>query len=67
VKEGSAAEAEGIKEGDLITKVVHNRRIQPLTSVKEFQDLASKSDELSFYVQSGKAQGRFVTLSKSKK
>ena len=67
VKEGSAADAEGIKEGDLITKVVRNRRIQPLTSVKDFQDLASKSDELSFYVQSGKAPGRFVTLTKTKK
>ena len=67
VKEGSAADAEGIKEGDVITKVVRDRRIQPLTSVKEFQDLAAKSDELSFYVQSGKGPGRFVTLSKAKK
>ena len=67
VKEGSPAEAEGIKEGDVITKVVHDRQIQPLSSVKEFQDLASKADELSFYVQSGKAPGRFVTLSKAKK
>ena len=57
MKEGSAADAEGIKEGDLITKVVRDRKIQPLASVKEFQDLASKSDELSFYVQSGKAAG----------
>jgi serine protease Do len=67
VKEGSAAETEGIKEGDVITKVVRDRKIQPVTSVKEFQDLASKSDEVSFYVQSGKLQGRFVTLSKAKK
>jgi len=67
VKAGSAADAEGIKEGDLITRVVRDRKIQPLTSVKDFTDLASKSDELSFYVQSGKAPGRFVTLTKSKK
>ena len=31
-------------------------KIQPLTSVKEFQELASKSDELALYVQSGKAR-----------
>jgi len=67
VKEGSSAEAEGIKEGDVITKVVRDRKIQPLTTVKDFQDLASKSDEVSFFVQSGKQPGRFVTLAKTKK
>jgi len=67
VKEGSPAEAEHIKEGDVITKVVRDLRIQPVASVKEFQDQAAKSDELSFYVTSGKQDGRFVTLSKVKK
>ncbi|QEH33100.1 Periplasmic pH-dependent serine endoprotease DegQ precursor [Aquisphaera giovannonii] len=67
VKDNSPAEAEGIKEGDLITKVVKDRKIQPLKTVKEFQDLASKSNELSFYVQTGKDPGRFVTLAKAKK
>jgi serine protease Do len=64
VKDGSAADAEGIKEGDVITKVVRDKKIQPLATVKEFQDLASKSDELSVFVQSGKLPGRIVTLSK---
>jgi len=67
VKEGSSADAEGIKQGDVITKVVRDRKIQPLTTVKEFQDLASQADAISFYVQSGKNTGRFVTLSKAKK
>jgi len=67
VKDGSPAEAEGIKEGDLITKVVRNKSVHSLSSVKEFQDLASHTDELSFLVQSGKLPGRFVTLSKAKK
>jgi serine protease Do len=66
VKEGSSAEAAGIQEGDVLTKVVRNRRIQPLGNIKEFQDVASKADELMVYVQSGKT-GRFVTLSKSSK
>jgi len=66
VKEGSPAAEAGIQEGDVITKVVHNRKIQSLTGVKDFQELASKSDELALYVQSGKL-GRFVTLSKTAK
>ena len=66
VKEGSPAAEAGIQEGDVITKVVRNHRIQPLTSVQEFQDLSSKGDELALYVQTGKA-GRFVTLSKNAK
>jgi serine protease Do len=66
VKEGSPAAEAGVREGDVITKVVHNRRIQPLTSVEEFQNLASKSDELALYVQSGKV-GRFVTVAKTAK
>ncbi len=66
VKEGSSADAEGIKEGDVITKVVRDRKIQPLTSAREFQDLASKSDKVSFFV-TGKSQQRFVTLSKAKR
>jgi serine protease Do len=66
VKEGSPAADAGIQEGDVITKVVHDRKLQPLTSVKDFQELTSKSDELALYVQSGKL-GRFVTLSKGAK
>jgi serine protease Do len=66
VKEGSPAAEAGIHEGDVITKVVRNHRIQPVTGVEEFQSLASRSDELAVYVQSGKA-GRFVTLSKNAK
>jgi serine protease Do len=66
VKDGSPAEAAGIQEGDVITKAFQNHKLQPLTSVQEFQDLASKSDELALYVQSGKL-GRFVTLSKTTK
>jgi serine protease Do len=66
VKEGTPAEAAGIREGDVITKVVRDRQVRPLTAVKDFQDLASKADELALYVQSGKL-GRFVTLSKASK
>jgi serine protease Do len=66
VKDGSPAEAAGIQEGDVITKVIRDRKFQPLSSVQEFQDLASKTDELALYVQTGKA-GRLVVLSKAAK
>jgi serine protease Do len=67
VKEGSPAAEEDIQEGDVITKVIRDRRIQPLASVKEFEELTSKHDELSVYVQRGKVGGRYVTLSKKVK
>jgi serine protease Do len=63
VKDGSMAAEEGIQEGDVITKVIKDRKIQPVTNVKDFQDLAAKNEEVSFYVQKGKI-GRYVTLSK---
>jgi len=67
VKNDSTAAEEGIEEGDVITKVIRNRRPQPLSTVKEFQDLTSKSDQLSVHVQRGKLGGRYVTLSKKAK
>jgi serine protease Do len=66
VKEGSSAAESGIQEGDVITKVVRDRKFQPMTSVKSFQELAAKSDELAVRVQRGK-DGRIVNLVKSPK
>jgi serine protease Do len=66
VKEGSPAADAGLREGQVITGVVRNQEVQPVTSVEEFQKLASKADELALYVQTGKASG-FVTRSKSAK
>ena len=66
VKQDSPAEAAGIQEGDVITKVIRDHKPQPLTSVKEFQELASKTEELALFVQTGKL-GRFVVLTKSTK
>jgi len=66
VKEGSSAAESGIQEGDVITKVVRDRKFQPMTSVKAFQELAAKSNELAVRVQRGK-EGRIVNLVKSPK
>jgi serine protease Do len=67
VKEGSPAASAGIEAGNVITKVVRDRKIQPLKSVQEFADMSSKSDEIAIFVQAGKDIGHFVTLSKPKK
>ncbi len=69
VKEGSPAEAAGITAGNVITKVVRDRKIQPIKSVQEFQDLTGKSDEIAVFVQGPgpEGAGRFVTLTKDKK
>jgi len=66
VKEGSPAAEAGIQEGDIITKVVRDQKLQAVTNVEDFQSFASKADELALYVQSGKV-GRFVTLAKTAK
>jgi len=66
VKDGSPAEEKGISEGDVITKVIKDKRPQPVGSVKDFQELAAGQDSIGFYVQ-GKKAGGFITLSKTKK
>ena len=66
VKEGSPAAANGLTEGLLITKVVKDKAPRPLTSLKQFQDLAANAKELTIYVQSDDG-GKFVTLAKPAK
>jgi len=65
VKEGSPAEAAGLEEGLVISKVIQDTRLRPVPELKEFQDLVGKSDTLTFHVLS-KEGARFVTLSKPK-
>jgi len=64
VKDGSSADANGLEAGMLVTKVVKDKKVTPLTSPKQFQELAGKADELTLYVQTPDGRGRFFTLAK---
>jgi serine protease Do len=66
VTDDGAAEAAGIKPGMLITSIVKEKKNQSVETLKQFQDLTSKSDELTFFVQTPEDGGRFVPLAKAK-
>jgi len=68
VKEGSVAAEIGIEPGDRLTKIVADHKIVPLTDVKQFEDIASKTDEVSVLVEDvrKKAPSDFFTLVKPK-
>jgi serine protease Do len=67
VKAESPAEAAGLREGDLVLSVVKGGKIQPVKSVKEFEAMTGKTDEVALYVGSPGAPNRFVTLTKPSK
>jgi len=67
VKQGSSADANGLEPGMLVTKVVKDKKVNALTSPKQFQELAGKADELTVYAQLPTGQGRFFTLAKPSK
>jgi serine protease Do len=64
VKEGSSAEANGLEAGMLVTKLVKDKKVTPVTSPKQFQDAASKVNELTLYAQDAQGLGQFFTLVK---
>jgi serine protease Do len=58
----SPAAAQGIEAGDLITKVIKDRKPQDVTSLDDFQAMLDDSDSLAVYVQPPDAAGRFIVL-----
>ncbi|MGE3819212.1 MAG: trypsin-like peptidase domain-containing protein [Isosphaeraceae bacterium] len=64
VKAGSVAEAAGIEPGMVISQIVKDRKIQPLTSIKEFEAMTKGAAEIAVRVESPNGTGRFVTLGK---
>jgi serine protease Do len=67
VKEGGSADATGLEEGMLVTVVVKNGKKVNIGSVKQFQELAAKADELGVYAQKPNGEGRFYTLARPAK
>lgn len=66
VKEGSPAEAAGLHSGDVISQVVRDRKIEPVQDVRDFKELAGRSDDLNVFVKSTKGSSGFVTITKAK-
>lgn len=66
IKPDGPAAAAGLEVGDLLTKVVADKTIKPLTSVKDFEVLVQESDELTVFVEdvNHRLPGEFRTLAK---
>ena len=63
VKEGSPAEDAELKVGDLISRVIVAKKVQPVKGVDDLK-AADKGDEFGLYVERAGEAGHFVTLSK---
>jgi serine protease Do len=68
VQEGSVAAEIGIEPGDRLTKIVADHKIVPLTEVKQFEEVAKQTDEVSVLVEDVRKQAPsdFFTLVKPK-
>jgi serine protease Do len=67
VKEGSPAEAIGLEQGLLISKIVKDKVPVGVTTVKDFEAVADKVTELTIFVQTPRGgPGRYVTLMQEK-
>ncbi len=64
VQDGSVAEANGLQAGMLVTKVVKDGKILPITSAKQFQELTSRSNELTLNAHAPGIPGRYYTMVK---
>jgi serine protease Do len=67
VKEDSPAAEKGVQEGDVITKVVRNKQLQAVGSVQALKDVASKSNDLTIFVETRGRGGHLIALSKAPK
>jgi serine protease Do len=62
VSPDSPAFAQGIQPGDLITKVIKDKKPQDVTDLEAFEAMVGDSGDLAVYVQPPDAPGRFVVL-----
>ncbi len=66
VKEESPADDAELKVGDLISRMIVDKKVQPVKGVEDLK-VADKGEDLAFYVERNGEPGRFVTLSKANK
>ena len=67
VDENGAAAAAGLEEGDLIERIVKDKKIVAAPDVKAFDDLAANAEEIAVEVRDAKNPSEFRTLSRVKK
>jgi serine protease Do len=64
VQEESPAEANGLKAGMIVTKVIKDTKVTAVTSARQFVEAASNANELAIYAQNAQGQGQFFSLVK---
>jgi len=68
VEDESPAATAGLEEGDLIQSYIKEKKLEPATDLKAFQDYAGKNDEIAVRVRDAKGNpGEVRTLSKTSK
>jgi serine protease Do len=65
--EDGPAQQSGIEVGDRITRVIRDKKIQPIASLDDLRKAAEKTDELSVYVEdvNKRLPGEFKTLKRA--
>jgi serine protease Do len=67
VKPGGAAEAAGLEAGQLITKLIKDKKVTATSDLKDFDAFLEKADTVAVYIEVPGGVGRFITLSKASK
>ncbi|WZO97205.1 trypsin-like peptidase domain-containing protein [Isosphaeraceae bacterium EP7] len=67
VKPGGEAEAAGLESGQVITKVIKDKKVTAVSELKDFDAILAKGDTIAVFIEVPGGVGKFVTLSKVSK
>lgn len=67
VRDNSPADAAGLASGLVITKVVKDKKVSPLSSPKQFTELSKTGHDMVLHVLTPNGNGAFVTMSRAHK